>query len=240
MGYSLTRKFLDAWVAGILFLGSGLLTHLAYGHISRGARDTRIELGDLRPGSSYYQIYQKETCVGEAEVLFEQQELTRLRMEMSIRAEAFGTEFPFHFETETFFNPMGQLVRSKTEVESARSKLSVASLDVFPIQIDLSVSSPQTSYEQQMQIPGPRLLIHDRLEGYRIEYPELSKVVPPTFEQSLEQIHRDSPLRLVAVKEKEGCPADKSGRFRLSDLNLSALPFAPQLQLLFSGGRAAL
>lgn len=239
MGSQKTRKYLDATVAALVLLSSGVLTALAYQQVSRSAVEARIPLGKISSGKTFFHILQKENCVGEFELLFEQQELVRLRLEMDLRVDVYGKLLPFHLQAEGFFNPMGQMVRSATELNALSSSFLAKSQDVYPIHLEVNIRSPQTSYEQELEVPGPVLLMGDSKKGFYLEYPELKKFFPQSYTASLSEVKSQGELRLFPLEKEAKCGDAQQG-VKLTELNLSRFPFSNQLQNLLAGARLGL
>lgn len=192
----LNLKGIDISIALLLLLSSAIFTTYAYLHILSLKSDSTLSLGVIADGVSRFNVVSDGKCVGYIEVLQEHEETLRLRGEGKLRVVWQGGVNQLTFSAETFFNPLGQLVRSAMEVSMGDAGFLVSTADVHPIQTTVSVRGPGPRIEQKLQLPGPVVLKKNKNSEYGIDYPALRDLLgqapgdvrPESFNLSVEPV----------------------------------------------------
>lgn len=232
------RKELDAIAASVLLLLSVASVAYGYRHAFPADPDTeRALLDQIFLGKRSYAIVQAGRCVGSVQTSLSEGKLFEFRAVLSLNLEAqtsAANEMPGAGNTPSptivlnaFFNPLGQLIRSSSQVRFQPFKVELQTRDVNPVTVLLATELNGLRQEKSYLLPGPIMLerkLENGTEGdeFRITYFHLQNLQLPALESTLSPLAARAGLSIEPTND--GCDGMEAAALDLQFLGKELAP----------------
>lgn len=172
------------------------------------------------------------SCVGIVNILVEDEELLRFRMEATLAMAYGGVPQSLRIISDMFFNPLGQLIRSRSQFTLGGLRAELSTQDVHPVRVEISAGSSGTMSRYAYRIPGPILVRANKPTGYVFEYPQLQSAGPVPLPDAFGDLASETKLALEPLVDTSECDESKRSSIDLSAAASRVRRLIPRLQKL--------
>lgn len=165
----------ETLIASLILLVSGSIFLFNFFQLRQQIQDGGVIVSGIREGKTLFSLAQGTDCFGQ--LSFETMDGRLMGLKTSLKLDVLIGE-----ETETvdvfgesYFNPLGQLVASKTRLAFREQRSFLETEGVNPIFVRLSGNFEGREVKHRTQVPGPvELLLSEDDQTFRLVYSQLS------------------------------------------------------------------
>ncbi|RIL05759.1 MAG: hypothetical protein DCC75_11430 [Proteobacteria bacterium] len=226
----------DIIFALVILALSSSLSFFAYERVLNIERPESILSSQLKAGSRQFSVIQNNKCVGSIESKLLHENTFYLNLTGELRFSHGQERFQANFQSEAYFNPLGQLTESLTKLTNKESRVFVQTHQVNPIKATLSANLGGKRFSHAMELPGPLILSQTNPGWYELQRPPGS----PGGELLHTFLKPASEKLGITLKEDAPCGDDQQGKIDLTpylnEANSLVARFLPFIQMQYRSG----
>jgi hypothetical protein len=178
-------NFKETLIASLILLLSGSFFLINFFQLRQTIQDGGVLISGIQLGKTNFNLMQGETCFGQLK--FETTEDQLMGLKTSLKLDVLIEERTETVDVygESYYNPLGQLVGSKTRLVYQGQRSFLETEGVNPMFVRLSGTHQNIDLKQRFTLPGPvELVLSDDDQTFKLVYSQLASLqaMAPTRE----------------------------------------------------------
>ncbi len=202
-------------LAAIIFLASVSATVFAYARILEIERPAFVFLDDyLSVGRREFLFKSEGSCIGSISVDIWREKATTIKTTGVLRATLNSKNIDIKIESQSYFNPLGQMTDSTTRLTGPNFMASAITKEIHPIKVTLALNAAGKDLSLNKELPGPIQVAESTPGKLHLEYSQVAPVQPIAFNGPVEFVKSEYNLAIEPASDSNTC--NSSGRIDLS------------------------
>lgn len=204
-------------LAAIIFLVSASATVFAYARIIEIEQPVFVFLSDyLSVGKREFIFKAEGACIGSVTVDIWREKATTIKTSGILRANLNSKEIDVKIESQSYFNPLGQMTDSSAQLSGPNFKASAITKEIHPIKVTLALNAAGKDLSFSKELPGPVQVGEFSPGKLHLEYRQAAPVQPIALDGPVSFVKSEYNLSIEPADEAKPC--NKNSRIDLSRL----------------------